>query len=59
MHTMGCARLSPFSAVAGSGFIQMVKFGATYGDSVDVDDLLPHPTTLSRNAQKKLKKKGL
>jgi len=45
----------PFSAVTGAGFKNLVKFflqiGAIYGEQVDVDDLLPDPTTLSRKAK--------
>nr|AAD03082.1 putative transposase [Bactrocera tryoni] len=46
----------PFSVVQGSGFIKLVKFfikiGASYGEHVDVEDLLPSATTISRNVQK-------
>lgn len=46
----------PFSAITGSGLVKLVKFfikkGATYGENVDVNDLLPDPTTISRKVQK-------
>nr|XP_041632327.1 uncharacterized protein LOC121502695 [Drosophila kikkawai] len=46
----------PIEPVSGSGFKNLVNFfikiGATYGENVDVDDLIPHERTLSRNAEK-------
>jgi len=46
----------PFSAVSGSGFRKLVNFfikiGATYGEHVDVEDMLPDSTTISRRVQK-------
>lgn len=46
----------PFTAVQGAGFLKLVKFfikiGASYGEHVDVEDLLPDPTTISRKIQK-------
>lgn len=46
----------PFSAVNGTGFMKLVKFfikiGATYGENVDVENLLPDATTISRNVKK-------
>ncbi|KAH8284403.1 hypothetical protein KR044_004965, partial [Drosophila immigrans] len=53
----------PFSAVSGSGFMQMIQFfikmGATYGEHVDVEDLLPDPTTVSRKVQNKANEKKM
>jgi len=54
----------PFSSVAGPGYKSMVQFfikiGAAYGDHIDVDDLLPSPSTLSRKVHKDAEeKKGL
>jgi len=41
----------PFSAVTGSGFKSMVKFfikiGSTYGELVDIDELIPNPTSIA------------
>lgn len=46
----------PFSAVQGSGFSKLVKFfikiGANYSENVDVENLLPNATTISRKVQK-------
>jgi len=46
----------PFSSVNGSGFSKLVKFfikiGAKYGDNIDIGDLLPDATTISRNVKK-------
>lgn len=46
----------PFSSVSGSRFKEIVKhfikIGATYGECVDVDDMLPDATTISRKCQK-------
>lgn len=51
----------PFSSVSGSGFKEMVKFfikiGATYGECVDVDDMLPDATTIARKCQKEADEK--
>jgi len=46
----------PFTAVQGAGFLKLVKFfikiGATYGKHIDLEDLLPDPTIISRKFQK-------
>lgn len=46
----------PFSTVHGSGFVKLVKFfikiGAKYGEHVNVEDLLPDATTISRKVKK-------
>lgn len=46
----------PFKIVADSGFEKvgkhLVSVGARYGPNVDLNDLLPHPTTISRNIGK-------
>nr|DAA03872.1 TPA_inf: HDC12224 [Drosophila melanogaster] len=51
-----------FSAVTGAGFKNLVQFflkiGAVYGEHVDVDDLLPDPTTLSLKAHSEAEEKG-
>nr|AAC37217.1 transposase [Musca domestica] len=51
----------PFSAVSGSGFIDMIKFfikvGAEYGEHVNVEELLPSPITLSRKVTSDAKEK--
>lgn len=47
-----CKDLRPFEIVTGQGFKdfaqEMINIGFTYG-SIQVDELLPHPTTISRN----------
>ncbi|KAH8404556.1 hypothetical protein KR215_003351, partial [Drosophila sulfurigaster] len=51
----------PFSAVKGTGFMKMVQFfvklGALYGENVDLEDVIPDPTTISRNVQKAAEEK--
>lgn len=51
----------PFSAVTGSGFKSMVQFfikiGSTYGELVDIDDLIPNPTSIARKCQKEAEEK--
>ena len=51
-----CKDIRPFEIITGQGFKEfaqeMINIGATYG-TVSVDNLLPHPTTLSRNVVKK------
>ncbi|XP_065366938.1 uncharacterized protein LOC135959794 [Calliphora vicina] len=41
----------PFTAIDGTGFLEMVnlflKIGARYGTNIDINDLLPDPSTLS------------
>ena len=41
----------PFESIAGAGFVnlakQLINAGASLGTSVPVDDLLPHPSTVS------------
>ena len=43
----------PFAAISGTGFKSLaqafIKIGAKYGENVDIDDLLPDETTVSRN----------
>lgn len=50
-----CKDLRPFEIIAGQGFREfsqeIINIGATYG-SLSVDDLFPHPTTISRNVIK-------
>lgn len=51
-----CAQdMRPFEIVAGRGFKivaqHFLSMGAAFGD-MDVSDILPHPTTISRNVQK-------
>lgn len=50
-----CKDIRPFEIIAGQGFREftqeMINIGATYG-ALSVDNLLPHPTTLSRNVIK-------
>lgn len=45
--------LVPFSVVSTEGFVnvteKLVNIGAKYGGSVDIADMLPHRTTVSRN----------
>jgi len=51
----------PFIAVQGAGFLKLVKFfikiRATYGKHIDVEDLFPDPTTISRKIQKSANEK--
>lgn len=51
----------PFTAIEGSGFRKMVHFfikiGSRYGENVDIDDLLPDPSTLSRRITKTAQEK--
>ena len=51
-----CKDIRPFEIITGQGFKEfaqeMINIDATYG-TVSVDNLLPHPTTLSRNVVKK------
>jgi len=51
----------PFSSAAGPGYKSMeqllIKIGAAYGDHIDVDDLLPSPSTLSRKVHKDAEEK--
>lgn len=51
----------PFSSISVLGFMKIAKFfiniGATYGENVDVTDLLPDPTIISRNVQKAAEEK--
>lgn len=46
----------PFSAVEGSGFKKLIQsfwgVGTKYGKNIDLDDLLPKPTTILRNVRK-------
>lgn len=46
----------PFQFVQDTGLMQISEFlisiGAKYGPNVDVEKLLPHPTTISRNIEK-------
>jgi hypothetical protein len=50
-----CKDLHPFEIILGSGFREfsqeMINIGATY-ETLPVDDLFPHPTTISRNIAK-------
>ena len=50
-----CKDIRPFEIISGQGFREysqeLINIGATYG-SLSVDDLLPHPTTVSRNVIK-------
>ncbi|CAF0739074.1 unnamed protein product, partial [Didymodactylos carnosus] len=45
----------PFESVAGTGFQnlakQLIYAGATLGTSINVSELLPHPSTISRNVE--------
>lgn len=47
-----CKDLCPFDIVTGQGFREfsqeLINIGSTYG-RLQVDDLFPHPTTISRN----------
>lgn len=49
----------PFDIVSGSGFINfaqtLLQIGATYGN-LDAKNLLPHPTTVSRNTEKEMER---
>jgi hypothetical protein len=51
-----CKDLRPFEIILGEGFREfsqeMINIGATYG-TLSVDELFPHPTTISRNVIKK------
>lgn len=46
----------PFSVIHGEGFKkitnEVLKIGSKYGQNIDVDHMLPHRTTLSRNISK-------
>jgi hypothetical protein len=50
-----CKDLRPFEIILGKGFKEfsqeMINIGATYGN-LSVDELFPHPTTISRNVIK-------
>lgn len=51
-----CKDLRPFEIIVGQGFREfsqeMINIGATYGN-LSVDNIFPHPTTISRNIIKK------
>jgi hypothetical protein len=50
-----CKDLRPFEIITGSGFREfaqeMINIGSVHG-RISIDDLLPHPTTVSRNVIK-------
>jgi BRCT domain type II-containing protein len=54
-----CKDIRPFDIVTDSGFADysqsLIKIGSLHGN-LNVKDLLPHPTTISRNTQKEAEK---
>lgn len=52
-----CKDLRPFSTVSGDGFIQLVQsvidVQRKHNTRLNAKDLLPHPTTVSRNVEKR------
>ena len=56
-----CKDIRPFEIIVGQGFKEfaqeMINIGAIYGN-LPVDNLFPHPTTLSRNVIKKAEVKN-
>lgn len=55
MCLLCCKDVRPFDIVSGAGFLDysqtLLKIGAAYGN-LNVKDLLPHSTTISRNIKK-------
>jgi len=51
----------PFSAINGAGFKNLVQvfiqIGAKFGENIDIEDMLPDETTVSRNLQVEANKK--